>query len=78
MNDVFKVTIVFNKYDDLCEENRNYTESTCLNVEELPFVRWNGNVLTFITRRSLKDVIEGFEFECFNADEFDEVKYTKC
>lgn len=69
------ITIVFHPNDDLTPENKRAIAEKCLHTSEYPV--WTGFTLTFKTRRSIADVLRGFEMECFVPEEFNHFSYER-
>jgi hypothetical protein len=70
-----KVTISFDSRDDLhsVEEGvsmKDRIEGTCLTIEEAETAEWFGRTLTYRSDRAASQIIDDWEDEGFNIDEF--------
>ena len=77
-----RVTITFHEHDDVTDESRDRIVGTCLVTDEVDTAIWRRlresgrHQLTFKSSRSIQFVLENFQDEGFEADEFREIKFS--
>lgn len=73
------VRIIFHPLDDLPQENKDRITGICILATEAETAKWhfrnNSWVLTFQSSRKPRYVIETFEEEGFEIDEFVEIAF---
>ena len=71
------VRIIFHPFDDLSGDYKKRIESTCLTTAEKATWQNRNNswILTFNCERTAIDVIQTFETEHFNVEEFAEIAF---
>jgi hypothetical protein len=72
-----KIVIEFDPRDDLSDENKDKIEGSVLTSTEANTAKWARNILTYRTNRSLTDIINDWESEGFNLDEFKSFTYKR-